>query len=154
MDDTDQKIIAALRKDGRASISTLAADLCLSRTTVKTRIDRLLASGEIVGFTAVLPRDAIQAPVRGQMMISIEGRGTERVIRQLSAMSAVEILHTTNGKWDLIAELSADSLKQLDGILRQIRLLDGISTSETNLLLATRKMSRAASAAGHSTDPR
>ncbi|NOX38971.1 MAG: Lrp/AsnC family transcriptional regulator [Alphaproteobacteria bacterium] len=153
MDSSDQKIIAALRKDGRASISTLAADLSLSRTTVKTRIDRLLASGEIVGFTVVLPRDAIQAPVRGQMMISIAGRGTERVIRQLSAMSAVEILHTTNGKWDLIAELSADSLKQLDGILRQIRLMDGISTSETNLLLATRKMSRAASSAGHSTDP-
>ncbi len=126
----------------------LAQDLDLSRTTVKARLDRLIASGEIIGFTTVLREDAAHAPVRGQMMIAIAGRGTERVIRQLSAMAAVDALHTTNGKWDLIAELSAESLESLDGILRQIRLLDGIATSETNLLLATRKMARAVRAQG------
>ncbi len=143
MDNTDQKLISALRKDGRAGISTLASDLGLSRTTIRSHLERLIASGQIVGFTAVLKSDAAHAPVRGLMMIAIAGRGTERVIRQLSAMLAVDALHTTNGKWDLIAELSANSLEQLDGILRQIRLLDGVATSETNLLLATRKMARA-----------
>jgi len=146
MDKTDQKIAAALTRDGRASVSTLAAEIGASRATVRAHLDRLIAAGEIVGFTAVLKRDAIQAPVRGLMMIAIAGRGTERVIRQLSALLAVDALHTTNGKWDLIAELSADSLEQLDGILRQIRLLDGVATSETNLLLATRKMARSAGA--------
>lgn len=144
MDETDQRLIAALRKDGRAPISTLAATLGLSRATVRQRLDRLRQSGEIVGFTVVLRRDTAHAPVRGLMMIAIEGRGTERVIRQLSAMVAVEALHTTNGKWDVIVELGADSLEQLDGILRAIRLLDGVATSETNLLLATRKQLRAA----------
>ena len=142
MDITDQKLIAALRQDGRASISALAATLNLTRTTVRSRMQSLQQSGEIIGFTAVLRGDAAHAPVRSQMMIEIEGRGTERVIRQLSAMPSVDALHTTNGKWDLIAELSADSLEELDGILRQIRLLEGIATSETNLLLATRKMAR------------
>jgi DNA-binding Lrp family transcriptional regulator len=143
MDKQDREFILALQKDGRAGISTLATELGLSRTTVKARLDRLLASGEIMGFTVILKGDAAYAPVRGQMMIAIEGRGTERVIRQLSAMAAVEALHTTNGKWDLIVELGAQSLEQLDGILRQIRLLEGVATSETNLLLATRKMARA-----------
>jgi DNA-binding Lrp family transcriptional regulator len=142
MDIIDQKLIAALRQDGRASISALAATLNLTRTTVRSRMQSLQQSGEIIGFTAVLRGDAAHAPVRSQMMIEIEGRGTERVIRQLSAMPSVDALHTTNGKWDLIAELSADSLEELDGILRQIRLLEGIATSETNLLLATRKMAR------------
>jgi DNA-binding Lrp family transcriptional regulator len=144
MDSVDQRLVTALRKDARASISTLAADLGLTRTTIRTRLDRLLARGEIIGFTAVLRGDVAHAPVRGLMMIAIEGRGTERVIRQLDAMVAVDALHTTNGKWDLIVELSAESLEQLDGILRKIRLLDGVATSETNLLLATRKMVRAA----------
>lgn len=142
MDNTDQKLISALRKDGRAGISMLASDLGLSRTTIRSHLEGLISSGQIVGFTAVLKSDTAHAPVRGLMMIAIAGRGTERVIRQLSAMLAVDTLHTTNGKWDLIAELSADSLEQLDGILRQIRLLDGVATSETNLLLATRKMAR------------
>lgn len=144
MDNEDQKFVAALQKDGRASISALAADLGLSRTTVKSRLDRLTASGDIVGFTVILKGDAAHAPVCGLMMIGIQGRGTERVIRQLNAMTAVEALHTTNGKWDLIVELGAGSLEELDGILSQIRLLDGVATSETNLLLATRKMARAA----------
>lgn len=144
MDNIDQRLVTALRKNARASISTLASDLGLTRTTIRTRLDRLQARGEIIGFTAVLRGDVAHAPVRGLMMIAISGRGTERVIRQLDAMLAVEALHTTNGKWDLILELGAQSLEQLDGILRQIRLLDGVATSETNLLLATRKTTRAA----------
>ena len=143
MDKQDQTFVAALKKNGRASISTLAADLGLSRTTVRARLDRLTAAGEIVGFTVITKGDTVHAPVRGLMMIAIEGRGTERVIRQLNAMIAVEALHTTNGKWDLIVELGAGSLEELDGVLRKIRLLDGVATSETNLLLATRKMARA-----------
>lgn len=139
MDSTDQNLIAALCNDGRASLATLAIDLGLARATVASRLNRLLESGEIIGFTAVLKGDATRAPVRGLMMIAIEGRGTERVIRQLSALVAVTALHTTNGKWDLIAELSATSLEELDGILRQIRLFDGVATSETDLLLSTRK---------------
>ena len=143
MDNIDQQIVAALRKNGRASLSLLASDLKLSRATIRKHIEGLSNSGDIVGFTVVLREDAAHAPVRGLMMIAIEGRGTERVIRQLTSMAAVDALHTTNGKWDLVAELSANSLEELDGILRQIRLLDGIATSETNLLLATRKMVRA-----------
>ena len=142
MDNTDQNLIAALRKDGRASISTLAALLGLSRTTVRVHLDRLMATGEILGFTTVLRGDVAHAPVRGHMMLAIEGRGTDRVIRQLTGMRAVDALHTTNGKWDLIVELSASSLEELDDILRRIRLLDGVATSETNLLLATRKLAR------------
>ncbi|MBZ0128937.1 MAG: Lrp/AsnC family transcriptional regulator [Rhodobacteraceae bacterium] len=147
MDETDQRIVTELRRDGRAGVSALADRLALSRTTVRARLDRLIESGEIVGFTAILRGDAAHAPVRGLMLIAIEGRGTERVIRQLAAMRAVEAVHTTNGKWDLIVELGADNLEELDGILRQIRLLDGVATSETNLLLATRKLVRPGSGA-------
>lgn len=145
MDKTDENLIRALRHNGRATLSELAADLKVTRATIRTRLDRLQNAGEIVGFTAILKSDAHHAPVRGLMMIAIEGRGTERVIRQLTAFPAVEALHTTNGKWDLIAEIGAESLERLDGILRDIRLLDGVATSETNLLLSTRKLARAQS---------
>jgi DNA-binding Lrp family transcriptional regulator len=143
LDDTDRRLTAALLDDGRASISTLAARLGLARATVAARLDRLLASGEILGFAAILKGDAAEAPVRGLMMIEVEGRGTERVIRHLSAMPEVAALHTTNGKWDLVAELRAENLAELDETLRRIRLVDGIAGSETNLLLATRKATRA-----------
>jgi len=139
MDDTDRKLISALRHDARASLSDLALMLGVSRTTVRSRIERLKASGEIVGFSVVLKGDAARDPVRGLMMIGIEGRGTDRIIRQINGLSAVRAVHTTNGRWDLIVEIGTPTLEDFDAILGQIRRFDGIASSETSLLLNTRK---------------
>ncbi len=139
MDDTDRKLISALRHDARASLSDLALTLGVSRTTVRGRIERLKQSGEIVGFSVVLRGDAARDPVRGLMMIGIEGRGADRIIRQLNGLSAVRAVHTTNGRWDLIVEIGTDALEALDETLTRIRKFDGIASSETSLLLNTRK---------------
>ncbi|RKT30343.1 AsnC family transcriptional regulator [Roseovarius halotolerans] len=139
MDETDRNLISALRHDARASLSDLAAMLEVSRTTVRARIERLKQAGEIVGFTVVLRGDAARDPVRGLMMIGIEGRGTDRIIRQINGLSAVRAVHTTNGRWDLIVEIGTDTLEAFDVILGQIRKFDGIASSETSLLLNTRK---------------
>ncbi|MCQ0092763.1 Lrp/AsnC family transcriptional regulator [Roseovarius sp. M141] len=139
MDETDQALISALRHDARASLSDLAATLGVSRTTVRSRIERLGRSGEIVGFTVVLKGDAARDPVRGLMMLGIEGRGTDRILRQLNGLSAVRASHTTNGRWDIIVEIGAPTLEELDRVLGQVRRIDGIVSSETSLLLSTRK---------------
>lgn len=142
MDGIDQRLISALRHDARASLSDLAVELGVSRTTVRGRIERLRRSGEIVGFTVVLRGDVADDPVRGLMMIGIEGRGTDRILRQLSGLSAVRAIHSTNGRWDLIVEIGTSTLEDLDDVLARIRRFDGVATSETNLLLRTRKASR------------
>ncbi|SFT64577.1 Lrp/AsnC family transcriptional regulator [Sedimentitalea nanhaiensis] len=139
MDKMDERLIAALRHDGRASLSELALELNLSRTTVRSRIERLQQRGVILGFTVVLKEDSLRDPVRGLMMIGIEGRGTERVIRLLHGLPEVRAVHSTNGRWDLIVELGTETLEALDTALGKIRRFDGISTSETSLLLSTRK---------------
>ena len=139
MDEVDRQLLSALRHDARASLSELALRLGVSRTTVRARIERLRASGEIVGFTVVLKSDTLRDPVRGLMMLGIEGRGTERIIRQLGGLSAVRAIHTTNGRWDLILVIGTDTLEALDRVLAQIRRFDGIASSETSLLLTTWK---------------
>ncbi|GAA6178651.1 MULTISPECIES: Lrp/AsnC family transcriptional regulator [unclassified Shimia] len=139
MDDVDRKLISALRNDARASLSDLALLLGVSRTTVRGRIERLRQRGDIVGFTVVLQDDVKSDPVRGLMLIGIEGRGTDRIIRHLTGFTAVRAIHSTNGRWDLILELGTQTLAELDDVLAQIRRLDGVATSETNLLLSTRK---------------
>lgn len=139
MDDLDQKLIAELRRDGRASVMTLADRLGVSRATVRVRLARLQQQGEIMGFTAITRGDVADAPVRALMLIGIEGRGGERIMARLSGMALVTAVHSTNGRWDLIVELSANSLTELDAILFQIRNLDGVMSSETNLLLSSRR---------------
>ncbi|MEL6172688.1 MAG: Lrp/AsnC family transcriptional regulator [Pseudomonadota bacterium] len=141
MDSLDQKLLSLLRHNARASLSELAARLGVTRTTVKSRIERLQTSGEIVGFTVTVKDEMKRDPVSGLMMLSIEGRGTDRAIRQLSGIPAVRAVHSTNGKWDLIAEIGTETLEEFDTVLSTIRRLEGVSNSETNLLLSTKKTS-------------
>ena len=142
MDDTDQAIIRALRHDARASLSSLSETLGVSRATVRARIERLRARGDIVGFTVVLKGDVAQDPVRGLMMLAIEGRGADRIARTLTGMAEVRAVHSTNGRWDMIVELGTQTLEALDQVLAAIRRLDGVAQSETSLLLSTRRSGR------------
>ena len=137
MDTIDTKIIAELRRNARISLSALASQVGLSRVTVRLRMSRLQAEGDIIGYTVILADDIREHPVRGLMMLGIEGKGTDRISRALRGITAVQALHSTNGKWDLIVELGTESLSDLDKVLAKIRKLDGVATSETNLLLAT-----------------
>ncbi len=139
MDETDRRLISALRHDARASLSDLSLRLGLSRTTVRARMEKLQVRGEIIGFSVVLREDTLRDPVRGLMMIAIEGRGTEKIIRQLQGMSELRSIHSTNGRWDVIVEIGTDTLESFDAVLFRIRRLDGITSSETSLLLSTRK---------------
>jgi len=106
-------------------------------------MERLERSGDIVGYTVILRADAVSLPVRGIMLIEVEGRAADRVVDALGGFPEVSAIHTTNGKWDLIVELGAANLSDFDGILRRIRLIPGVIASETNLLLATPRSTRA-----------
>lgn len=142
MDKLDGMLIKALQRDGRASVSELAADLGVTRATVKARMDRLRAIGQIAGFTVLTRSDVAAHAVRGLMMLGIEGRGTEAVMRAVSGMVEVLAVHSTNGTWDLIIEIGTETLDALDAVLFRIRRMDGVTRSETNLLLSTRRAGR------------
>ncbi|MCG7392689.1 Lrp/AsnC family transcriptional regulator [Microvirga sp. ACRRW] len=143
MDELDQRLITLLRHNGRRSVSDLALELDVSRATVRSRMERLERSGDIVGYTVILRADAVSLPVRGIMLIEVEGRAADRVVAALGGFPEVSDIHTTNGKWDLIVELGAANLSDFDGILRRVRLIPGVIASETNLLLATPRSTRA-----------
>ena len=143
MDALDNRLVTLLRHDARRSVSDLAAELGVSRATVRARIARLEAAGEILGYTVILRADAVELPVRGIMLIGIEGQAAQRVVRALGGMPEVSAVHKTNGRWDLIVELGATSLADLDAVLGRIRLIPGVAASETSLLLATPRSTRA-----------
>lgn len=139
MDHLDGHLIAALKRNGRASLSELADQLGITRSTVRVRLDKLVQGGEIAGFTVLTRSDVRPDAVRGLMMLEIAGRGAEKTIQQLQRMGQVTAVHSTNGAWDLIAEIGTDTLEQFDQVLFEIRRMAGVIRSETNLLLSTRR---------------
>ncbi len=139
MDETDQRLIALLRTDARRPASSLALELGLSRATVSARIERLLERGVIQGFTVVLRAGSGARPVRAITTIEVSGPSAEHVLKRLHGFPEVRTLSTTNGRWDIVAEIETDSLEAFDETLRRIRALDGIAATETSLLLSERK---------------
>lgn len=138
MDDLDRKLIALLRNDARLPVSSLAPRLGVSRATVRARINRLLQSGAIQGFTLAMGK-APSVGVRAIMMIEVEGRAAESVFQRLMGFPEARALYATNGRWDIVAEIEASDLGAFDDLLRQVRQIDGISVTETSILLASRK---------------
>ncbi|MBW8788454.1 Lrp/AsnC family transcriptional regulator [Rhizobium ruizarguesonis] len=139
VDDLDTELLSALRHNARISVSSLAATTGASRATVAARIDRLVASGTIVGFTIRTGHETRSAGVRAIVMIEVLGKLADRVADQLRGLPQVRALHSTNGKWDFVAELEDRDLAAFDETLRRIRLINGINSTETNILLKTSK---------------
>jgi DNA-binding Lrp family transcriptional regulator len=73
--------------------------------------------------------------VRAITLIEVAGASTSAVIRALRGMTEITALHTTNGAWDLVAEVQAESLGDLDRVLREMRTVEGVLNSETSILL-------------------
>ncbi len=136
-DDLDRRLVGLLRGDGRAPVSKLADILGVSRGTVQTRIDRLVDSGTLLGFTARVRDDHDDSAVRAVMMIEVEGRNTTHVINRLRGQPELRRIHTTSGKWDLVAEILVDSLSEFDRVLREVRMVEGVRNSETSMLLSS-----------------
>ncbi|MDA9324654.1 Lrp/AsnC family transcriptional regulator [Amylibacter sp.] len=138
MNKMDNTLLNFLKKNGRASISSIAAELNLTRTTIRTKINKLINNGEILGFTIITKSDVQSSPVRGLVMIQIEGAGAHLIQKKLVALQQVKAVHTTNGKWDIIVDLGTQSLDELDEILTKIRKFSGVKNSETSLFLSTK----------------
>lgn len=138
-DDLDRRLLALLREDGRASTAALAERLKVSRGTVQNRIDRLQRSGLLVGFTIKLRNELENSGVRAITMIELRGGASDAVIAALRQIPEVVQVHTTNGRWDLVAEIHTGTLSEFDRVLRELRALKGVANSESNLLLAAYK---------------
>jgi DNA-binding Lrp family transcriptional regulator len=141
MDATDQQLLSLLRNDARTSVAILARKLGVSRGTVTNRVTRMEDTGVIVGYTVRLRPDVQPNEIRAWMSVAVEGNETRAVIASLLGEPGVATLHDTNGRWDLLAELRAGNLSELSQVLERIRLVRGISSTETSIHLQTYRLS-------------
>ena len=140
MDDIDRRLLALLRTNARTPVAALAKELKVARGTVQNRMAKLERDGVIAGYSVRLRPQVDEQRIAALMTIVVEGNNADRVLKTLRGDPAVQTLHTTNGRWDIVAELRADSLEAFDKVLGRIRQIDGIVNTETSLLLSTHKL--------------
>lgn len=138
MDELDKALVALLSADARQPVSTLARKLKVARTTVQARLERLEASGTILGYTLRLGGAVARPMIRATVLVSIELRAQAGVLSRLRAMAEVERVHTTSGRFDLLLEVATANTAALDALLDQIGAIPGVRQSESLIQLTTR----------------
>jgi DNA-binding Lrp family transcriptional regulator len=137
LDAIDKELVAILKSDARAPVAKLAKILGVSRGTVQNRLDRLISSGAILGFTIRAHEQIETDAIKAVMMIEVVGKSTTQVIQKLRGIPQLLKMHTTNGAWDLVAEIQTSNLQEFDLVLREVRAIDGVLNSETSILLSS-----------------
>ena len=115
MDTTDRELLSLLRENARLPVAALAKTLRVARGTVQNRLARMEKEGTIIGYTVKLKPQ--ESPTADIFRITLD----------------------PGSVITFVAELRTDSLEAVDRVLGRIRQIDGISNTETSLLLSTHK---------------
>ena len=138
MDELDRNIVGLLGADARMSIATLARRLKVARSTIQARLERLETSGVIVGYTIKLGEQAREGRLRASVLLTVEPRAQANILTRLKAISEVERVFTTSGRFDLLLQIAAPSTTLLDQVLDQIGAMTGVRSAESLIHLSTR----------------
>lgn len=138
MNDLDLRLVALLKRNARMSVTQMSFELNASRITIDSHIKKLEESGVIKGYTVKLGSEEFRHKISGWILINAEANKEEAAIAKMIEMPELTRLHTTNGKWDLAAEIQTQTLEEFDRAISKLRQIEGITESETSLLLSSR----------------
>lgn len=119
-------------------VTQMARELGVSRVTIDAHIKKMETSGIISGYTVKLGTEEFRHKVSGWILISVQANKEEYAIEKMIGTPEITRLHTTNGKWDLAAEIQVPTLEHFDAVISKLRQIDGITETDTSLLLSSR----------------
>lgn len=137
--ETDRRLLVLLRANARLSVSSLAASLNVARATVTSRLTRLEKSGIILGYSVRVVDGCCMERVQAIMLLRVQGKAANAALRHLKGFPEITSLHVTNGRWDIVLNVAASDLTELEQTLRKIRTIDGVLHTETSILLSHQK---------------
>ena len=142
LDDISKRIIELLQDDGRLSYSAIAEQVGLSESAARHRVQKLIESGvmQVVAVT-----DPMQMGFARQAMIGIKVSGDVRkVAAELAKMDQLDYIVITTGRFDILAELVAESDDELLTVVSgQISAVDNVLMTETFVYLQLEKQTYA-----------
>ncbi len=134
----DRQLLLLLAENARAPTAVLARRLGLSRTTVQTRLERLERDGVIAGYGVRLSEEYQGGLVRAYVMIVLKTKVLARVVAALRAVPEVMSVRSVSGGFDLIAEVAAPSISELDRTIDRIGEVEGVERTQSSIVLSTR----------------
>ena len=138
MNSLDASIVALLKRNARMSITQISHELGVSRVTIDSHIRKMEASGVITGYTVTLGAEEFRHNISGWILINVAANEEEDIIAKMISMPEITRLFTTNGRWDLAAEIQTTTLESFDTAISRLRQITGVKDTDTSLLLSSR----------------
>lgn len=138
LDEVDERLLTLLRDDARQTIAQLAKELGISRGQIYSRLARLEEDKVVAGYTVRLGDAFSASRVRAHLMIKTLPRFRREVEQALAMLPQVQTIHAISGEYDIIAMLEAEDSAQLNDVIDEVGLLDGVERTTTSVILATK----------------
>lgn len=134
----DRQLLLLLAENARMPTAVLARRLGLSRTTVQTRLERLEREGIITGYGVRLSDSYERGLIRAHVMIVLKAKALGGVVQALHDLAEVTSVHSVSGGFDLIVEVAAPSISELDRTIDVIGEVEGVERTQSSIILSTR----------------
>jgi DNA-binding Lrp family transcriptional regulator len=137
MDAVDQRIIALLVADARASYADVGVRVSLSAPAVKRRVDRLRSAGIIKGFTTVIEPAAIGWTTEAFVELYCTGRTTPaQITAAVRRHPEVVGAYTVSGQADALVHLRAADIPHLEQALERLRAEPFVTSTRSMVVLS------------------
>lgn len=137
VDAIDQQIVSQLVADARSSYSEIGAKVGLSAPAVKRRVDKLLDTGVLRGFTAVVDPEALGWGTEAFVEVHCHGNvAPDRIARNLEPLPEVVAAYTVSGSADAIVHLRAGSIHHLETALERLRAVEIVDRTVSTVVLS------------------
>ena len=136
-DELDRKIVASLVENGRITYAELGQQIGLSTPAVKRRIDRLVATGVIAGFTALVDPAAVGEATEAFVELQCRTRTAPGEIRAMvSQHPEVLAAYTITGDSDALLHLRTAGIQELEAVVERIRLHPNAERTNSRIVLS------------------
>jgi DNA-binding Lrp family transcriptional regulator len=137
IDTVDQRIIASLAADGRATYAEIGTAVSLSAPAVKRRVDRLRAAGVIKAFTVVIDPASVGWTTEAFVELYCTGRTTPAQLRAATRRHPeVVSAYTVSGEADALVHLRAVDMHHLEQALERLRAESFVTSTRSMIVLS------------------
>ncbi len=134
MDAIDKQIIARLSLDARTTVTDIAAKVGRSRIAIQNRINALVASGEITGFSVNLKR--LPFPALLEVRLSPKCK-CEDIVYKIKAQFRINKAWSVAGGTDLFIWTEVEHGETLQHMRSYIAGLEEVHSVSTHIVIKT-----------------
>jgi Lrp/AsnC family leucine-responsive transcriptional regulator len=138
LDNVDRHILSILQEDCMLQLAKIGERVGLSAPSVADRIKKLEESGIIRGYTAILDARKLGKDITAFIGVSIDHpKLIKNFEKEIDRLEAVQECHHVTGEPTLLLKVKVDNTSTLEELIRRIRSIDGVSRTQTSVVLST-----------------